>query len=77
MRRQGGPVGHESQILDYSVQQYRLFPLIAASYAFHFTGAYMSRLVSELRVRRAVRRRGPRRDTMREGGSRRRHGGAA
>nr|XP_056712824.1 peroxisomal acyl-coenzyme A oxidase 1 isoform X2 [Euleptes europaea] len=31
----------EPQILDYQTQQYKLFPLLAAAYAFHFLGAYM------------------------------------
>ncbi|XP_015269972.1 PREDICTED: peroxisomal acyl-coenzyme A oxidase 1 isoform X4 [Gekko japonicus] len=31
----------EPQILDYQTQQYKLFPLLAAAYAFHFVGAYM------------------------------------
>ncbi|XP_018617338.1 peroxisomal acyl-coenzyme A oxidase 1 isoform X1 [Scleropages formosus] len=31
----------EPQILDYQTQQYKLFPLLAAAYAFHFMGQYM------------------------------------
>ncbi|KAL8163195.1 UNVERIFIED_CONTAM: Peroxisomal acyl-coenzyme A oxidase 1 [Gekko kuhli] len=31
----------EPQILDYQTQQYKLFPLLAAAYAFHLVGAYM------------------------------------
>ncbi|XP_015675183.1 peroxisomal acyl-coenzyme A oxidase 1 isoform X1 [Protobothrops mucrosquamatus] len=31
----------EPQILDYQTQQYKLFPLIATAYAFHFVGSYM------------------------------------
>ncbi|CAI5766069.1 peroxisomal acyl-coenzyme A oxidase 1 isoform X1 [Podarcis lilfordi] len=31
----------EPQILDYQTQQYKLFPLLATAYAFHFVGAYM------------------------------------
>ncbi|XP_053155314.1 peroxisomal acyl-coenzyme A oxidase 1 isoform X2 [Hemicordylus capensis] len=31
----------EPQILDYQTQQYKLFPLLAAAYAFHFVGSYM------------------------------------
>ncbi|XP_068119872.1 peroxisomal acyl-coenzyme A oxidase 1 isoform X2 [Hyperolius riggenbachi] len=32
----------EPQILDYQTQQYKLFPLLAAAYAFNFVGSYMS-----------------------------------
>ncbi|KAI4894851.1 hypothetical protein NFI96_018297, partial [Prochilodus magdalenae] len=32
----------EPQILDYQAQQYKLFPLLAAAYAFTFVGQYMS-----------------------------------
>ncbi|KAG8129019.1 putative Acyl-coenzyme A oxidase protein, partial [Naja naja] len=35
------PGGPEPQILDYQTQQYKLFPLLATAYAFHFVGAYM------------------------------------
>lgn len=40
VRRQGfGEDGkNELQVLDYTTQQYRMFPLIAASYCFFFTG---------------------------------------
>nr|XP_005993290.1 PREDICTED: peroxisomal acyl-coenzyme A oxidase 1 isoform X3 [Latimeria chalumnae] len=31
----------EPQILDYQTQQYKLFPLLATAYAFHFVGEYM------------------------------------
>ncbi|KAF4797346.1 peroxisomal acyl-coenzyme A oxidase 1 isoform X1 [Turdus rufiventris] len=31
----------EPQILDYQTQQYKLFPLLATAYAFHFVGAYI------------------------------------
>ncbi|NXA55535.1 ACOX1 oxidase, partial [Nothocercus julius] len=31
----------EPQILDYQTQQYKLFPLLATAYAFHFVGTYM------------------------------------
>jgi acyl-CoA oxidase len=31
----------ERQVLDYQMQQYRLLPLLATAYAFHFTGKYM------------------------------------
>lgn len=33
----------EPQILDYQAQQYKLFPLLATAYAFHFVGQYMSK----------------------------------
>ncbi|XDV36026.1 hypothetical protein PO909_005878 [Leuciscus waleckii] len=33
----------EPQILDYQTQQYKLFPLLATAYAFHFVGQYMSK----------------------------------
>uniref|UniRef100_A0A3Q3EMN4 Peroxisomal acyl-coenzyme A oxidase 1 n=1 Tax=Labrus bergylta TaxID=56723 RepID=A0A3Q3EMN4_9LABR len=36
--RPGSP---EPQILDYQTQQYKLFPLLAMAYAFHFVGQYM------------------------------------
>ncbi|XP_076148997.1 peroxisomal acyl-coenzyme A oxidase 1 isoform X2 [Alosa pseudoharengus] len=32
----------EPQILDYQTQQYKLFPLLATAYAFHFVGQYMT-----------------------------------
>lgn len=36
------PTPHtETQVLDYSMVQYRLFPLLAATYALHFTGKNM------------------------------------
>ncbi|KAH1183454.1 peroxisomal acyl-coenzyme A oxidase 1 isoform X1 [Mauremys mutica] len=35
------PGDPEPQILDYQTQQYKLFPLLATAYAFHFVGAYM------------------------------------
>ncbi|XP_006912271.1 peroxisomal acyl-coenzyme A oxidase 1 isoform X2 [Pteropus alecto] len=31
----------EPQILDFQTQQYKLFPLLATAYAFHFVGAYI------------------------------------
>ncbi|KAM8797094.1 peroxisomal acyl-coenzyme A oxidase 1 isoform 2-T2 [Eudromia elegans] len=31
----------EPQILDYQTQQYKLFPLLATAYAFHFVGTYI------------------------------------
>jgi acyl-CoA oxidase len=33
----------EVPVLDYTQQQYRLLPLLAASYGFHFTGQYLNR----------------------------------
>ncbi|XP_076089125.1 peroxisomal acyl-coenzyme A oxidase 1-like [Mytilus galloprovincialis] len=41
------PGGIEPQILDYQTQQYRLFPLLATSYALYFAGNYMSTAYSE------------------------------
>uniref|UniRef100_A0A8C2UI88 Acyl-coenzyme A oxidase n=1 Tax=Coturnix japonica TaxID=93934 RepID=A0A8C2UI88_COTJA len=35
------PGAPEPQILDYQTQQYKLFPLLATAYAFHFVGAYI------------------------------------
>ena len=43
------------QILDYSVQQYRLLPLLAATYGLHFTGVYMQGLFNKLKVREGDR----------------------
>jgi acyl-CoA oxidase len=39
VRRQGflHSTDIEQKVLDYKLQQYRLLPLLAASYAFHFT----------------------------------------
>jgi len=39
---------YERQVLDYQSQQYRLFPLLASSYALHFTGIAMDKLYGEL-----------------------------
>eukprot|EP01120_Amphizonella_sp_Union-15-10_P016186 TRINITY_DN8453_c0_g1_i1.p1 TRINITY_DN8453_c0_g1~~TRINITY_DN8453_c0_g1_i1.p1 ORF type:complete len:652 (-),score=118.79 TRINITY_DN8453_c0_g1_i1:70-2025(-) len=49
VRRQGylegqKRVGTEQKVLDYTMQQYRLFPLLAAAFALHFTGTYMLEL---------------------------------
>lgn len=38
----------EKQVLDYRMQQYRLLPLLATAYAFHFTGRYMRHLYDQL-----------------------------
>ncbi|OXB81125.1 UNVERIFIED_CONTAM: hypothetical protein H355_005055 [Colinus virginianus] len=35
------PGAPEPQILDYQTQQYKLFPLLATAFAFHFVGAYI------------------------------------
>lgn len=35
----------ENYVLDYTMQQARLFPVLAASFAFHATGTYMSKMV--------------------------------
>ncbi|KAM4604056.1 peroxisomal acyl-coenzyme A oxidase 1 isoform 1-T1 [Polymixia lowei] len=34
----------EPQILDFQTQQYKLLPLLATAYAFHFVGQYMSQM---------------------------------
>ncbi|OZJ02727.1 hypothetical protein BZG36_04711, partial [Bifiguratus adelaidae] len=51
VRRQGGE-GIEKQVLDYAGVQYRLFPLLASSFAFRITGEWMyamyRKLVTEL-----------------------------
>jgi len=39
----------ETQVLDYQMQQYRLFPLLATAYAFRFAGNYMMNLYNKLR----------------------------
>ena len=38
----------ESQVLDYSTQAHRLLPLLATSYAWHFTGAVMVQRMRDL-----------------------------
>jgi len=38
----------EKQVLDYRMQQYRLLPLLATAYAFHFTGKYMAHIYNQL-----------------------------
>ncbi|CAN0060088.1 unnamed protein product [Ascophyllum nodosum] len=43
--RDGGNGPEEHQVLDYTIQMHRLLPLVAAAFAFHFTGqAVMARL---------------------------------
>jgi acyl-CoA oxidase len=37
----------ETPVLDYTMQQYRLFPVIAQAYACHFTGQEMHRMYYE------------------------------
>lgn len=37
----------ETPVLDYTMQQYRLFPIIAQAYACHFTGQEMHRMYYE------------------------------
>ncbi|ELR15635.1 acylCoA oxidase like protein [Acanthamoeba castellanii str. Neff] len=38
----------EKQVIDYRMQQYRVFPYLAAAYALKFTGRYMRKLFDEL-----------------------------
>merc|ERR1712151_1259900 len=38
--------GSETKMLDYTMQQQRLLPLVATSYAFYFAGVAMQRLLS-------------------------------
>lgn len=48
-RRQFGPKGGpETQVLDYTSLQFRLLPLLASAYAFHFTGRHMVLLLAQL-----------------------------
>ncbi|XP_051036861.1 peroxisomal acyl-coenzyme A oxidase 1 isoform X3 [Phodopus roborovskii] len=42
----------EPQILDFQTQQYKLFPLLATAYAFHFVGRYMKE--TYLRVNESI-----------------------
>lgn len=48
-----GAVG-ESQVLDYTMVQYRLLPLLAATFALHFTGQNMIRMYDENQDRMAA-----------------------
>eukprot|EP01121_Diplochlamys_sp_Union-15-3_P017458 TRINITY_DN6146_c0_g1_i1.p1 TRINITY_DN6146_c0_g1~~TRINITY_DN6146_c0_g1_i1.p1 ORF type:complete len:676 (+),score=120.30 TRINITY_DN6146_c0_g1_i1:43-2028(+) len=53
VRRQGylesqKRVGMEQKVLDFTMQQYRLFPILSAAYAIHFTGVYMKKLYVNL-----------------------------
>ncbi|KAI9339689.1 hypothetical protein BDR26DRAFT_862130 [Obelidium mucronatum] len=38
----------ETAVIDYSLQQYRLFPIVAQSYALHFTGFWMLRIYAKM-----------------------------
>ncbi|TPX45691.1 acyl-CoA oxidase [Chytriomyces confervae] len=38
----------ETAVIDYSLQQYRLFPIIAQSYALHFSGFWMLRIYMKM-----------------------------
>ncbi|KAF7728497.1 hypothetical protein EC973_006050 [Apophysomyces ossiformis] len=52
VRAQGNPSkGVETPVLDYSMQQYRLLPIVAQAYACHFTGQAMHRLYHENQTR--------------------------
>ncbi|KAL0088744.1 acyl-CoA dehydrogenase/oxidase C-terminal [Phycomyces blakesleeanus] len=43
----------ETPVLDYTIQQYRLFPIIAQAYACHFTGKEMHRAYNENQIKMA------------------------
>ena len=49
----GESVTVETPVLDYTMQQYRLFPIIAQAYACHFTGQQMHRMYNENQERMA------------------------
>jgi len=51
IRRQGGagPDGREHQILNYTIQQHRLFTQLANAYALHFSGTYLTELMESYR----------------------------
>jgi len=42
------PSALELPVLDYPQQQYRLLPLLAAAFAFHFTGRYMKTIYEQM-----------------------------
>jgi acyl-CoA oxidase len=44
--QQGAPI--ETQLLDYTIHQYRLMPLLAQAFAMHFTGQEMNRIYDDL-----------------------------
>lgn len=44
-RQTAGPDGQEPQIIEYQTQQYRLFPALATTYAYHFTACFFVRLL--------------------------------
>ncbi|KAI9019467.1 hypothetical protein CLU79DRAFT_758946 [Phycomyces nitens] len=44
----------ETPVLDYTIQQYRLFPILAQAYACHFTGQEMHRAYNENQARMAA-----------------------
>jgi acyl-CoA oxidase len=46
----------ENQVLNYTMVQFRLFPLLAASYALHFTGKSMMKLYQQNQERMAAKR---------------------
>ncbi|KAI9017695.1 acyl-CoA dehydrogenase/oxidase C-terminal [Gaertneriomyces semiglobifer] len=50
IRRQfgGKPGEQETKILDYGIHQYRLMPLLAQTFALHFTGLEVARMYEEL-----------------------------
>ncbi|KAJ3386866.1 hypothetical protein HDU84_001248 [Entophlyctis sp. JEL0112] len=41
---QNRPTKCETAVIDYSIQQYRLFPIVAQAYALHFSGFWMLRI---------------------------------
>jgi len=50
-RSDGGkkpPKSEENMILDYVLQRYRIFPMIASAYAFHFAGRVLSERLADL-----------------------------
>ncbi|KAF5729829.1 putative acyl-CoA oxidase [Tripterygium wilfordii] len=53
VRRQFGPQngGVETQVIDYKTQQNRLFPLLAAAYAFRFVGEWLKWLYTDVNQR--------------------------
>lgn len=41
-------MAHETPILDYRMQQHRIFPALAACYAFYFAGRYSQKIFSQM-----------------------------